>query len=91
MTPLFNPATANGSSAAFVSTGRFMTLVASGSFGGGTLTVQASLDGIAWLDTDVSATGPAALNFLSGLGVYHRLNLTGATGPNLFASVAYEQ
>jgi hypothetical protein len=74
----------------------YQTLVASGNYGGGTLTPQISNDGTNWIDvTDISGsvefTAPSSTNLFllsggkrSGSDVLKfRCNLSGATSPNI--------
>lgn len=91
MQNLLNAVTANAASPTFTSTGKIMTLIASGSFGGGTLTLQASADEEVWVNSDIAFTQSAIANFHTGRGVKHRVNLTGATTPSLTAHIIYEQ
>lgn len=91
-TQLFTGQSTNAASSTTVlSSGGFMSLLASGTFGGGTLTVQASPNGgTTWIDTTATLTAAGIVNFVAGAGVLVRLNLTGATAPNLNAWVALE-
>ncbi len=90
-TQLFNSQASNASSSTFVSRGGFVTLLAAGTFGSGTITVQASPDGgTTWIDTIATLTAAGVVNFISGAGVTYRLNLTGSTTPSINAWVAYE-
>jgi hypothetical protein len=91
-TQLFTAKNADGNSGTFKSKGGFVTLLANGTFGSGTLTVQASPDdGTTWISTIATMTAAGVINFLAGDGVLYRLNLSGSTAPSLNAWVAYEQ
>lgn len=91
-TQLFNAQTANGSSGAFPSAGDYITLVASGAFGGATITVEVSPNGgTTWVATDAMLTAAGVKNFIGGEGLLFRLTLSGATGTtSVSAWVAFQ-
>ncbi|MDA9453072.1 hypothetical protein XI00_02000 [Bradyrhizobium sp. CCBAU 21359] len=69
------------------------TVVAWGTFGGGTVSLQMSVDnGATWMNVDrgtdsfVSFTAPGNGGFQLGLCLL-RFNLTGATSPNVWVSL----
>lgn len=90
-TQLFTLQLVNGNSASFESRGRVVTLLISGTPDGMTITVQASPDGgTNWIDTTVTATAAGVQNFVSGVGVSHRLKLAGAgAATSINAWIAY--
>lgn len=91
-TQLFaNLNTATGTSNAFPSSGDYLSVVASGTFGGGTLTVEVSPDsGSTWVPTSVSLTAPGIANFIGGEGLQFRLSFSGGAAPALNAWVAFQ-
>lgn len=90
-TRLFNAQAANANSQAFPSAGDYITLIASGTFGGGTITVQVSPDnGTTWISTSATLTAAGVTNFIGGEGLLFRLALTGATNPSISAWVAFQ-
>lgn len=91
-TKLFTLQTANGSTAKFVSSGDFMSLIASGTFGGATITVEVSPDdGTTWIATSATLTAAGVTNFIGGEGLRFRFTLSGATGPtSVNAWVAFQ-
>lgn len=90
-TKLLDNVAATVNSGTFPSAGDFMSLVASGGFGGGTLTVQVSPDGgTTWINTPATLTAAGVTNFIGGEGLLFRLALTGAAGASLTAWVAFQ-
>lgn len=91
---LFNAQAANGSSATFsvkgdATDGRNMELFVTGTFGAGTAQLQQSPDGgTNWFSvgTAVTAAGRQVVTVYPGSIL--RLNLTGATSPNLNAWIS---
>lgn len=90
-TQLFSARSTNGQSAVFPSRGVYATVIASGTFSGGTITVQASPDGgTTWVDTNATLAAAGLVNFIAGDGISYRLNLSGAGTPSIDAWVAFE-
>lgn len=80
-----NTLSADGSTPSYPWVGGLGTFAVAGTFGSGTVKLQASLDnGTTWIDvgTDVTFTATGMANF--HLPVCHvRVNLSGATSPNI--------
>lgn len=80
-------ATANGAGNTFTWNGGNGLYLVEGTFGGGTCTLQCSLDGTTWVSvgSDGELTADGAVGFwLPPCSI--RANLAGATAPNLNAS-----
>lgn len=61
-----------------------IVVVATGSFGGGTLTIEQSVDGVAWGATALTFIDAAgAGSFKTASPLQHRATLAGATAPNV--------
>lgn len=82
----------NGNSASFPSSGTFLTLALSGTFGGATVAVQFSPDdGTTWIgSSDLSFTAATVKNFQVARGMKWRLNVSGVTTTSLNAWVGLE-
>jgi hypothetical protein len=81
---------ADGQSDSVAWSGGFGTVIVAGTWGGGTAKLQASPDnGTTWVDvgTDVTFTANGMGNFQLPPGVLLRLDLSGATNPDLDAWV----
>lgn len=91
-TKLFIARTTNGASEFAPSTGRFATLLASGTWGGALLTVEISPDeGVTWIATEVQLSANGVKNFIAGKGTRYRVVLSGSTAPtNLNVWLAFE-
>jgi hypothetical protein len=90
---IFTAQTSNANSVKFPSEGFVVSLIAKGTWGGATLTVQVSPDdGTTWVTSDVALTSDGIQNFTAGKGVFYRVALSGATGTtSLSAWIAYEK
>lgn len=90
-TRLFNGRTTAGQSEAVPSYGSYLTLIASGTWGGASLVVQVSPDeGATWVDSEVSLTANGVKNFIAGSGLRYRLDLRNVTAASVSAWVAFE-
>ena len=79
---LLDAVSANGAGASTKGFGRKATVIAWGTFGGGTVAIQVSSDGTNWADhTTFTAAGAADVDISAA--AYVRGNLTGATAPSL--------
>lgn len=81
---------ANGNSIAFNASGRPQTIIPSGGFGGGTLTLKASYDNgttFVALNPTVTWTTSVAQTFTLAKGVPFRVELAGSTTPTLTAQL----
>ena len=81
---------ANGNSIAFNATGRPQTIIPSGGFGAGTLTLKASYDNgtnFVVLNPSITWTASVAQTFTLAKGVPFRVELTGSTTPTLTAQL----
>ena len=85
--------TANGASTPAPWSGGVGTVAAWGTFGGGTIALQMSVDnGVTWMNVDrsgdsyVSFSAPGNGGFQLGL-CQLRFNLTGATSPNVWVAL----
>ena len=86
MQSFFSGQMADGDSAVHTGQGGLRTVVAWGTFGGGTLTLQMSPDGgTTWLSlgADVEFTADGVANVQLGAGIPLRANLAGSTGANV--------
>ncbi len=54
-------------------------IIASGSFGGGTLTLQHSVDGTVWVTSGLTLTAAGKIEFREQPGLIWRVTLAGAT------------
>ncbi len=75
---------ADGQSGVFEGNGGPVTVSASGTFGGGTVTIQYSRDGgITWpfVESGISWTSAQIASVTLGAGVWMRFSLAGATTP----------
>ena len=80
-TQLFAAKTANGSTEAVPVNGRHVSFIASGTFGGATLTVEISPDGgTTWVSTGSTLTAAGVVELAYGEGTSLRVTLSGATG-----------
>jgi hypothetical protein len=89
---LFDGVSANGNSSALAldrahgGGGRAFTLVAEGTWGGGTITLQLSPDeGTTWVDTSYTLSADGEQHGTDIIATHARLALTGATSPSLNA------
>lgn len=79
--------TADGSTTAFAVEG-LITVYATGNFGGGTLTVELSVNGTTWPSATYESGASAALSADGAVNIYTgpcsmRCTLAGATTPNI--------
>jgi hypothetical protein len=87
-TTMFAAQTSNANSAARALTGGMRTVVAWGTWGGGTVTLQMSPDETTWIDVpDGALTANGAINIYAGPELHYRVALTGATAPELSVKV----
>jgi hypothetical protein len=89
---LFDGVTADGNSAALAldrahgGGGRAFTLIATGTWGGGTITLQLSPDGgTTWVSTSYTLSANGEQHGTDMIATHARLNLAGATTPDLDA------
>jgi len=81
---------ANGSTDTYTASGSVRQyVIATGTFGGGTLSAQVSADGSTWVDIgDPGAlTSEGTFWFEVESGMRYRLNLSGATSPSITWSI----
>lgn len=89
-TQLFAPRTTNGSTQSFPSQGRFVTVAVQGTWGGATITIEASPnDGTTWIATDVTFTADGVKNFVTSCGFLYRATLSGVTTTSVNLWIGY--
>lgn len=87
-----DPAVANGNSGVFVSNGRKALLVASGTFGGGTITVKVQQNATpTYLSTGQTLTASGILVIDLPRGAPYRFELSGSTTPSIEACVYVDE
>lgn len=92
-TALFTGVTANGATAAVTLPGvlKDFTVLAYGTWGGGTLTIEISHDNSNWVSAGsnsiLTANGGTNIHLAAASPIYVRGNLAGSTGANLSAVI----
>jgi hypothetical protein len=79
--------TVDGSTEDGVSTAPQVVMVAGGTWGGGTLTLQTYGDDDAWHSTSETLTADGSVTFPNAGNNRFRANLTGSTSPSLWVEV----
>lgn len=88
---VFDGQSADGNSTSLSWGGGIGTVAIKGNFGGGTVTMQFSPDnGVTWVNTDLAYDAEIATNFRIYSKCNIRLNLAGATSPDLNAWVVFQ-
>ena len=85
---VFTNQATNASSVAVVCYGQFQTVLLQGGFGGGSVALEVSADGVTWTPLTTTAVA-SVINFQLADGFSVRLTLSGATAATLNAWIGY--